>query len=287
MSATPQQLLVAQIKKKRSFLCIGLDPDIDQMPAFLLKKYDVQEAVVVFCAAIIQATQAVAVAYKLNLAFFEAMGLAGYQALLAVKQLVPKDTLCIADAKRADVPHTAKKYAISLFEVLGFDAVTLLPYLGQDSLAPFLAYPNKWSIIVTATSNEGFYDFQNRRLQDKEGQAPQNCLRVWEACLQEVQAQYPKKHEQLMYVIGGTHPDVLQRARKLAPSAFFLVPGLGAQGANLRAISANMTDQVGLLVNASRSILYANNTESFAEHAQRAAEQLQQDMSAYINPIAS
>ncbi len=257
--------LLAQIRAKNSFLCIGLDTDPARIPGHLLKE---ERPVLAFNSAIIEATRDLCVAYKINTAFYEARGLEGWRDLEDTLKLIPPNILTIADAKRADIGNTSAQYARAFFEVLGVDALTLAPYMGQDSIAPFLAYPDKWSILLALTSNAGSRDFQGLQVGDEA-----LYLHVLETASQWAGP------EQLMFVVGATHPDKLAEIREKLPAYFFLVPGVGAQGGNLEAVAeAALTPDVGLLVNSSRGIIYASSGEDFAERAEEQAFLLQREM---------
>ncbi len=253
--------LSAQIRKKGTFLCIGLDTDVQRIPEFLLRE---ERPVLAFNKAIIEATQDLCVAYKINTAFYEARGLEGWRDLEDTFALIPDNIFTIADAKRADIGNTSAQYARAFFEQMDVDALTLAPYMGRDSIAPFLEYKNKWSILLALTSNPGSRDFQLW---------PQGEEPLYKRVLEEASSWAGP--EQLMFVVGATHPDKLAEIRELVPRHFFLVPGVGAQGGDLQAVArAAMTEEGGLLVNSSRGIIYAGNDTDFAEKARAAAEQL-------------
>ncbi len=261
--------LVAQIRAKKSFLCIGLDSDLQRIPRHLLSE---KRPVWAFNKAIIEATGDLCVAYKINTAFYEARGTEGWKDLEDSLQLIPSGHLRIADAKRADIGNTSAQYARAFFEQLEADAVTLAPYMGYDSIAPFLQYENKWSILLALTSNKGSEDFQ---------QWPQGDEPLYRRLLS-VAMQWAGP-EQLMFVVGATHPEQLAAVRQLAPDYFFLVPGVGAQGGKLAdVVRAAMTPEIGLLVNASRSIIYAGDGPDFAEKARAAALELQREMAGWL-----
>lgn len=265
--------LVEQIQSKQSFLCVGLDTDIQKMPAHLNKD---AEGVVAFNKAIIDATHDLAVAYKINTAFYEALGVTGYQALeqtvAYVKQHYPKQFV-IADAKRGDIGNTSTQYAKAFFEAMDFDAVTVAPYMGRDSVEPFLQFEGKYAILLALTSNSGAFDFQT--LSGVEGQ------QLYEHVIRTSQTW--THADRLMYVLGATKTDHLAAIRKELPEAFFLVPGVGAQGGDLSAVfKAAANDEVGLLVNASRSIIFADSGKEFAQAARYAAQSLQQQMKALL-----
>jgi orotidine-5'-phosphate decarboxylase len=261
--------LVDQIQKKQSYLCVGLDTDPTRIPVHLQKDPD---AVLVFNKAIIDATKDHCVAYKINTAFYEAMGLKGWEFLEQTVKYLPNTHLKIADAKRGDIGNTSFQYARAFFEWLDFDAITVTPYMGEDSVKPFLEYKNKWTIILGLTSNPGSKDFE--------------MLKTGDALLYEkvlmVSSQWGTT-ENLMFVIGATQGDQFLNIRRLVPRNFFLVPGIGVQGGSLKEISEKMmTNDCGLLVNVSRAILYASEQENFAEQAGAIARQYQFEMKGYL-----
>ncbi len=261
-----RQQLHQRILEKRSFLCVGLDPDPQKVPAHLREQPD---GLYTFLQAIIEATLPFAVAYKPNLAFFEALGATGWILLERILQVLPENVFKIADAKRGDIGNTGRMYAVAFFEKLNFDAITLSPYMGKDSVAPFLEYPGKWAIVLAATSNQGHENFQALELADGK--------RLYEEVVS--QSMRWAESDQLMYVFGATHPDTIKKVRKLAPDHFLLVPGIGAQGGDLATVfHAGRNTSVGLLVNVSRSILYASSGEDFAEAAGSQAATLQRQM---------
>lgn len=262
--------LFAQIKQKQSYLCVGLDADVAKLPGHLLNLAD---PIFEFNKQIIDATRPYAVAYKPNLAFYEALGAAGWESLRKTIAYIPKECLVIADAKRGDIGNTSQLYAKAFFETLGADAITVAPYMGEDSIKPFVGFPGKWVIVLAHTSNPGSEDFQLMR--DGEGE------RLYEKVIRK--AQRWATPDQLMFVVGATHADRIGAIRALAPEHFFLVPGVGAQGGDLGAISRHgMNAQCGLLVNASRSILYASSGADFAEAAGAEAKKLQAEMAQYL-----
>lgn len=262
--------LFENIKRKKSFLCVGLDSDIDLIPDFLLEK---EFPVFEFNKAIIDATANYCVAYKPNLAFYEPLGALGWeqleQTVLYIKKHYP-DIFVIADAKRGDIGNTSKMYAKSLLSDLPFDAVTVAPYMGSDSVTPFLGYPDKWVILLALTSNKGADDFQF--LVDKE-----TGHRFFERVL--IQSQQWAGKEQMMYVVGATRPEMLNDVRALVPESFLLVPGVGAQGGSLDEVAKyGMNSHCGLLVNSSRGIVFADRTELFAQIATEKAREMQHEM---------
>jgi orotidine-5'-phosphate decarboxylase len=263
--------LIQQIKQKRSFLCVGLDTDITKIPPHLLSADD---PVFEFNKAIIDATKNYAVAYKPNIAFYESMGVKGWQSLEKTLSYIPRECFTIADAKRGDIGNTSEMYAKTFFQTFPFDSVTVAPYMGEDSVTPFLQFPNKWVILLAATSNKGGLDFQYKIVGD-------SGKMLFEKVLTK-SLEWGNKNN-LMYVVGATRADVLLKVRKIVPDAFLLVPGIGAQGGSLEeVVKYGMNDDCGLLVNASRSILYASYDIHFAEQAGVEAHHLQQEMESYL-----
>ena len=255
---------------------MGLDTDIKKLPPHLV---NVPDPVFEFNKAIIDATAPYAVAYKPNIAFYEAQGPRGWESLQKTLNYIPKDCFTIADAKRGDIGNTSGLYARAFFDPsaagLNFDAITVAPYMGHDSVLPFLDYPGKWVILLALTSNPGSADFQRQHV-DNETQE------LFETVIQK--AQTWATPDQLMFVVGATQADQIARIRELAPHNFLLVPGVGAQGGSLADVSRNgLTKDGGLLVNASRSILYASSGPDFAEAAAAAAKAIQQEMAGYLN----
>ncbi len=269
------EFLVQQIQLKQSFLCIGLDTDLEKIPKHLLKEEDPLYA---FNKAIIDATHHLCVAYKPNTAFYEAYGLKGWQALEKTIQYLNKnypDIFTIADAKRGDIGNTSTRYAKAFFEELEFDAVTIAPYMGKDSVEPFLAFKDKHTILLALTSNVGAYDFQT---QMEEGKA------LYEKVLNTSQTY--ENAANLMYVVGATKATFLAEIRKLVPDSFLLVPGVGAQGGSLEEVCRyGMTKNIGLLVNSSRGIIYASDQENFALAAAENAKHIQGQMSIELNKL--
>jgi orotidine-5'-phosphate decarboxylase len=268
--------LFAQIRRKQSYLCVGLDPDLRKLPAVVRGTAD---PLFEFNRRIVEATHKVAVAYKPNLAFYEALGPRGWESLQKTLEIIPNDCFTIADAKRGDIGNTSGLYARAFFDPtaagLDFDSVTVAPYMGRDSVTPFLEFPGKWVILLALTSNEGSADFQ--RVTVDESGTP-----LFERVLQTSQAWGTP--DQLMYVVGATRAEALTRVRELAPEHFLLVPGVGAQGGSLEEVSrSGMNDHCGLLVNASRSILYASPGEDFAEAAGTEARRMQAEMAGYLD----
>lgn len=263
--------LFAEIQRKQSFLCVGLDTDKAKLPKHLLAYAD---PVAEFNRQIIEATSEYCVAYKPNLAFYEADGVAGMQSLHATMQHIPQTCFTIADAKRGDIGNTSAMYARSFFEHYGFDSVTVAPYMGSDSVTPFLGYPNKWVILLALTSNPGANDFQNQELSDHS--------RLYEQVLKVSQTW--GNADNMMYVVGATQADKLANIRMLIPDHFLLIPGVGAQGGSLTDVARyGMNKQCGLLVNASRSILYVSSGEDFAEKARAEAKSMQQEMKVLLD----
>lgn len=266
--------LIENIKRKQSFLCVGLDTDIKKIPSHLLKDEDPLFA---FNKAIVDATAPYCVAYKPNLAFYESTGVAGLisleKTIAYIKENYP-DQFIIADAKRGDIGNTSEMYARSFFDHMKVNAVTVAPYMGEDSVKPFLIYPESWVILLALTSNKGSHDFQMTR--DENGEL------LFETVLRKSQAW--ANDDQMMYVVGATHGKTFEDVRKVAPNHFLLVPGVGAQGGSLKDVAEyGMNKDCGLLVNSSRAIIYADNTERFAEVAAREAKAVQQEMAVYLN----
>ena len=267
------EFLVQQIHKKQSFLCIGLDTDLEKIPTYLLEEEDPLFA---FNKAIIDATHHLCVAYKPNTAFYEAYGIKGWLALEKTIQYLNKnhpDIFTIADAKRGDIGNTSTRYAKAFFEDLEFDSVTVAPYMGKDSVEPFLAFEDKHTILLALTSNQGAYDFQTQKLEGKE---------LYKSVLET--SQKYKYAENLMYVVGATKATYLTEIRELVPNNFLLVPGVGAQGGSLEEVCRyGMSHQVGLLINSSRGIIYASNGTDFAEAAAENAKKIQVQMGAELD----
>lgn len=264
-----RQELIQNIKTKRSFLCVGLDTDLKKVPAHLLNEED---PIFAFNKAIIDATAAYCVAYKPNLAFYEAFGVKGLLAFEKTVKYIQEnypDQFIIADAKRGDIGNTSAMYARTFFEEYNLDSVTVAPYMGEDSVTPFLGYDGKWVILLALTSNKGSHDFQLTESTDGE-KLFQKVLR---------KSQEWAGNDQMMYVVGATQGQAFEEIRKIVPDHFLLVPGVGAQGGSLSEVCKyGMTQECGLLVNSSRAIIYADNTEKFAEAAAEAAKAVQQEM---------
>ena len=266
-----RQWLFEQIKAKNSYLCVGLDTDIKKIPRHLLKEAD---PVFEFNRQIIDATADLAVAYKPNLAFYEQLGRRGWESLARTIEYIPDDIFTIADAKRGDIGNTSDMYAKAFFEELNFDSITLAPYMGVDSVAPYLKYDNKWSIILALTSNPSSADFEQQQLADGR--------KLYEVVLQTSSTW--GSPEQIMFVVGATKADQLAEIRKIVPDHFLLVPGVGAQGGSLQEVSENgMNSYCGLLVNSSRGIIYASQDHDFADQARIKAQSIVNEMAEYLN----
>jgi orotidine-5'-phosphate decarboxylase len=263
--------LFAQITKKQSYLCIGLDTALEKLPRHLLSS---QDPVFEFNKQIIDATHKYCVAYKPNIAFYEALGPKGWDSLQKTLNYIPKDIFTIADAKRGDIGNTSALYARAFFQQMNFDSITVAPYMGEDSVKPFLQFKDKWVILLAYTSNPGSSDFQLI-------ESTVTGMKLYEEVL--VKAQQWGSPDQLMFVVGATQADKIQGIRALAPEIFFLVPGIGVQGGDLEMISRyGMNKQCGLLVNSSRAIIYASEGKDFAESAEKAALAVQEEMEKYL-----
>jgi len=263
--------LIAQIKLKRSFLCVGLDTDISKIPTHLL---DTEDPIFEFNKAIIDATKDFAVAYKPNIAFYECYGPKGWESLQKTIDYIPKDIFTIADAKRGDIGNTSSYYAKTFFDYLDCDSVTVAPYMGEDSVSPFLAFENKWVILLALTSNKGALDFQ--MIQDANGEE------LYKKVLQK-SCEWGTP-ENLMFVVGATRAEGIGEVRKLVPDHFFLVPGVGAQGGSLQDVAKyGWNSDCGLLVNSSRGIIYASGGLDFAEKAREEAQKIQAEMAAILD----
>lgn len=264
-----KQQLIENIRQKQSFLCVGLDTDIKKIPAHLL---DEEDPIFAFNKAIIDATAPYCIAYKPNLAFYESMGVKGWMAFeKTVKYLNENypEQFIIADAKRGDIGNTSAMYARTFFEECELDAVTVAPYMGADSVTPFLGYEGKWVILLALTSNKGSHDFQ--LTEDKDGE------KLFQKVLRK--SQEWAGDEQMMYVVGATQGQAFEDIRKIVPEHFLLVPGIGAQGGSLSEVCKyGMTKDCGLIVNSSRAIIYADGTENFAAVAGEKAREVQQEM---------
>ncbi|CAG5078118.1 orotidine-5'-phosphate decarboxylase [Parvicella tangerina] len=262
--------LIAEIKTKKSFLCVGLDSDLKRLPKHLLKT---ENPILEFNKQIIEATKDYCVAYKPNIAFYESMGPEGWRVLEETIQYIPSNKFIIADAKRGDIGNTSKMYAKTFFETYNFDAITVAPYMGEDSVTPYFGFDSKWVILLAATSNSGGLDFQYKSLT--------NGKMLFEEVLEKSKEWGDSRN--IMYVVGATRADILQKVRAIVPDNFLLVPGVGAQGGSLRKVVENgMNSACGLLVNSSRGIIYADDSERFAEVAGEKAKELQQEMENYL-----
>lgn len=269
-----REQIIENIRKKKSFLCVGLDTDTKKIPQHLLGEAD---PIFAFNKAIIDSTAQYCVAYKPNLAFYECYGVNGWKALEKTVRYIKEnypDQFVIADAKRGDIGNTSKMYARSLFEEMGVDAITVAPYMGEDSVTPFLEYDGKWVILLALTSNKGSLDFQ--LTEDKDGQ------RLFEKVI--LTSQKWANEDKIMYVVGATRGQLFEDIRKVAPKNFLLVPGVGAQGGSLEEVCRyGMTHDCGLLVNSSRGIIYASQGEDFAQAAALKAKELQEQMSKLLS----
>ena len=265
-----RQELIAQIQKKKSYLCVGLDTSIDKIPAHLLQE---ENPVLAFNKAIIDATKDYTVAYKINTAFYEAQGLKGWQIMEETLKYIPQECFTIADAKRGDIGNTSEQYAKTFFETYPYDSVTVAPYMGKDSVSPFLKFNNKWTIVLGLTSNEGGKDFQFSELTSGE--------HLYEKVLRTVASWGTP--ENLMFVTGATRTEQLAHIRTIVPDHFLLIPGVGAQGGDVPSVSkAALNKDCGILINVSRGVIYASNQEDFAEAAKAAAHQYQQEMAQFL-----
>jgi orotidine-5'-phosphate decarboxylase len=268
-----RQQLFEQIQKKSSYLCVGLDTDLKKIPRHLLAEKD---PVFEFNRQIIDATHDFAVAYKPNIAFYEALGPKGWESLQKTLEYIPKDIFTIADAKRGDIGNTSSLYAQAFFSQMSFDSITVAPYMGEDSVKPFLEFAGKWVILLAHTSNAGAADFQLFE--------SANGRKLYEEVL--LRSQQWGSPDQLMYVVGATQADKIQGIRALVPDHFFLVPGIGAQGGDLEATSRHgMNKHCGLLVNSSRAIIYASGDKDFTTRARAEAHQVQQEMHRLLDSI--
>ena len=263
--------LVNQIKKKKSFLCVGLDTDLNKIPKHLL---DTEDPIFEFNKQIIDATKDFCVAYKPNIAFYEMLGTKGWDSLQKTIDYIPNDIFTIADAKRGDIGNTSLYYANTFFDTYDFDSVTVAPYMGSDSVTPYLQHTDKWAIVLALTSNKGADDFELQKLESGEY--------VFEKVLSTSKEWGSEKN--MMYVVGATRPEMLAEIRKIVPNHFLLVPGVGAQGGSLtQVVKYGMTKDVGLLVNSSRGIIYAGNGEDFAQKAGEKAKSIQEEMASLMS----
>ena len=265
--------LIAQIKQKKSFLCIGLDVDLDKIPQHLL---NLDDPIFEFNKAIIDATHDLCVSYKPNTAFYEAYGLKGWQALQKTIDYINTnypEIFTIADAKRGDIGNTSARYAKAFFDDLNFDSITVAPYMGKDSVEPFLEFDNKHTIMLALTSNEGAFDFQTKKIDNNE---------VYKTVL-EISKTWTNS-QNLMYVVGATKASYFAEVRKIVPDSFLLVPGIGAQGGNLQEVCKfGLNQNIGLLINSSRGIIYASNAIDFATKARNEALKMQQEMKPIVD----
>jgi orotidine-5'-phosphate decarboxylase len=261
--------LIQQIKEKKSYLCIGLDTDVEKIPAHLRSD---PNAVFIFNKEIIDATKDLCVAYKINTAFYESLGVKGWHAMEKTAAYIPSTHFKIADAKRGDIGNTSYSYAKAFFETIPFDAVTVAPYMGSDSVKPFLEYKNKWTIVLGLTSNEGSKDFQQQRV---------NEHFLYEEVIAKISGWGTE--ENLMFVVGATKSDDIFSIRKIIPNHFLLIPGVGSQGGSLSEVSKyGLNKDCGLLINVSRAIIYAGHEKDFANEARRAAINYHTEMKTYL-----
>jgi orotidine-5'-phosphate decarboxylase len=267
-----KEQIIDQIKLKNSYLCVGLDTDIKKIPHHLLSEND---PIFEFNKQIIDATAKYAVAYKPNIAFYETQGSKGWESLQKTNEYIPKECFTIADAKRGDIGNTSAMYANAFFENMDFDSITVAPYMGRDSVEPFLQFKEKWVILLAYTSNIGSQDFQKLQIADSTESLYEKVIttsRSWAS------------DGELMYVVGATHPEEMKRIRKLVPEHFLLVPGVGAQGGSLEDVSkAGLTKDIGLLVNSSRAIIYSSSGKDFADSAAGSAGLVQEEMMHYLD----
>ena len=281
-----RQQLIDQINQKKSYLCVGLDTDLTKIPRHLQSHPD---AMFAFNKAIIDATLPHCVSYKINTAFYEAMGVKGWEVIERTVNYIPDTHFKIADAKRGDIGNTSTQYARAFFEAMNFDAVTVAPYMGEDSVRPFLEYEGKWAIVLGLTSNKGANDFELKQLISENGEEHLRAEFLYERVLRTV-AKWGTP-DNLMFVVGATQPEEFVNIRSIIPDHFLLVPGVGTQGGSLKDISekamitssaASARGDVGLLVNASRAVIYASGKEDFALEAKAIAEQYQFEMKSYL-----
>ena len=262
--------LIDQIRIKKSFLSIGLDTDISKIPKFLL---EFEDPVFEFNKRIIDSTKDFCVAYKPNIAFYEAMGAKGWESLKKTVDYIPKDIFTIADAKRGDIGNTSKKYAQTFFSTYNFDSITVVPYMGIDSLIPFLNFKNKWTIVLGLTSNEGSSSFQNLALK--------NGNKLYQEVIK-ISSEWGNSNN-MMYVVGATKSEDLKKIRKILPEHFLLIPGIGAQGGDLKEVISNgINKDVGILINSSRAIIYAGDQEDFDVISRKEALKIQKEMLKYL-----
>ena len=266
-----KQELINQIKEKKSFLCIGLDTDSAKIPKHLLS---FEDPVFEFNKRIIDETKDLCVAFKLNIAFYESQGINGWKSLMKTIDYIPKEIFTIADAKRGDIGNTSSMYAKTFFESMDFSSITVSPYMGSDSVEPFLKFKNKWVILLALTSNLGSQDFQ--KISDSNG------VNLYENVIRK-SAKWAGD-DRMMYVVGATQSKLIKEVRKIVPNHFLLVPGIGAQGGNLSEVIENgLNSDYGLLINSSRSIIYSDSSLDFASSARNAAMQIKLEMERFIN----
>lgn len=269
-----RQLLIEKIREKKSFLCVGLDSDLQKIPSFLL---NFDDPLFEFNKRIIDATADLAVAYKINTAFYEMHGAAGWKTMEKTLEYIPENIFTIADAKRGDIGNSSSYYANAFYDTLNFDSITVAPYMGEDSVKPFIR-EGKWAIILGLTSNKGSIDFQQLEL--KTGS------KLFESVLS-ASSTWGNEHN-MMYVVGATRGEMIAKVRQILPEHFLLVPGIGAQGGSLQEVCKyGLNRDVGLLVNSSRGIIYAGNDKNFASEAGKAAEQLQKQMKSILDSAYS
>lgn len=270
--------LIEHIKSKETYLCVGLDTDVDKLPAHLPKTKD---GIVSFNKAIIDATLEHCVSYKINTAFYEALGSKGWEAMEETVAYIPNSHFKIADAKRGDIGNTGEQYAKAFFETMNFDAVTVAPYMGEDSIRPFLEYENKWAIVLGLTSNKGAKDFELLQLESTYTDEQRRASYLYERVLETVSKW--GNPDNTMFVTGATQATEFTNIRSIIPNHFLLVPGVGFQGGSLAEVSKyGMNEDVALLVNASRAIIYAGSEENFAEEAAAIAAQYHFEMKNYL-----
>lgn len=262
--------LVQKIRAQQSYLCVGLDTDLKKIPSHLGNSTD---SILAFNKEIIEATLPYSVAYKINTAFYESMGAKGWEIMAETLKFIPASHFTIADAKRGDIGNTSAQYAKTFFETLNFDAVTVAPYMGSDSIRPFLDYKDKTTIVLGLTSNKGAQDFEQLTLADGS--------KLYETVIQKVSKW--GSPDNLMFVVGATQASALERIRQLIPDHFLLVPGVGAQGGSLQEVSkAGMSTQTGLLINVSRAVIYADGSKDYARAAGEAARRYQEEMALFL-----
>lgn len=264
-----RQEIINTIRSKKSVLCVGLDTDLNKIPKYFFKE---ENPALAFNKAIIDATKDFAVAYKINTAFYEAQGLKGWETIEQTRAYIPENIFTIADAKRGDIGNTSEQYAKTFFETYPFNSVTVAPYMGEDSVKPFLQFPNKWTIVLGLTSNKGSHDFQLQTMGDEY---------LYEKVIKKVMTW--GSEENLMFVTGATQGETLKQVRKICPNHFLLIPGVGAQGGDVATVCKNaMNDNAGILINVSRGIIYADNGENFLDKVYEAAKLYQQEMAEFL-----